>query len=118
MTIDHLDDLLRAVPEVESRAFLLDPAGGDVADPVGCDHETYRRTCPDDRGHARNTPGRNRRLSFGSAAGSGVLEKMRGSGCWRDVRRNSELPDGLVTSGVRSEWHRPMHVGGRSCQFR
>ena len=45
MTIDHLDDLLRAVPEVEARVFLLDPSGGDVADPVGCDAETYRRTC-------------------------------------------------------------------------
>ena len=45
MTIDHLDELLRAVPEVESRTFLLDPAGGDVADPVGSDHATYRRTC-------------------------------------------------------------------------
>jgi L-threonylcarbamoyladenylate synthase len=44
MTIDHLDDLLRAVPEVESRTFLLDPAGGDVPDPVGADHATYRRT--------------------------------------------------------------------------
>ena len=44
MTVDHLDDLLDAVPEVESRTFLLDPDGGDVADPVGCDHETYRRT--------------------------------------------------------------------------
>jgi len=44
MTMDHLDELLRAMPEVERRAFLLDPAGGDVADPVGCDHETYRRT--------------------------------------------------------------------------
>ena len=44
MTADHLDDLLRAMPEVEPRAFLLDPGGGDVADPVGCDHETYRRT--------------------------------------------------------------------------
>jgi protein-tyrosine phosphatase len=44
MTIDHLDELLRAVPEVESRTFLLDPAGGDVADPVGSDHSTYRRT--------------------------------------------------------------------------
>jgi L-threonylcarbamoyladenylate synthase len=44
MTIDHLDELLRAVPEVESRTFLLDPAGGDVADPVGSDHATYRRT--------------------------------------------------------------------------
>ena len=44
MTIDHLDELLRAIPEVETRAFLLDPDGGDVVDPVGCDHETYRRT--------------------------------------------------------------------------
>jgi protein-tyrosine phosphatase len=44
MTIDHLDDLLHAIPEIEPRTFLLDPAGGDVADPVGCDHETYRRT--------------------------------------------------------------------------
>ncbi len=45
MTIDHLDDLVRAVPEVEERVFLLDPSGGDVSDPVGCDFETYRRTC-------------------------------------------------------------------------
>ena len=44
MTIDHLDDLLRSVPEVEPRTFLLDPAGGDVVDPVGGDHATYRRT--------------------------------------------------------------------------
>jgi L-threonylcarbamoyladenylate synthase len=44
MTIDHLDDLLRCVPEVEPRAFLLDPTGGDVVDPVGGDHATYRRT--------------------------------------------------------------------------
>jgi protein-tyrosine phosphatase len=44
MTMDHLDDLLRAIPEVEPRTFLLDPSGGDVVDPVGCDHETYRRT--------------------------------------------------------------------------
>jgi protein-tyrosine phosphatase len=44
MTIDHLDDLLRAIPEVEHRTFLLDSGGGDVVDPVGCDHETYRRT--------------------------------------------------------------------------
>jgi hypothetical protein len=36
--------LLRAMPELEPRTFLLDSAGGDVADPVGCDHETYRRT--------------------------------------------------------------------------
>ena len=44
MTGDHLDALLDAVPEVEHRTFLLDPDGGDVADPVGFDHETYRRT--------------------------------------------------------------------------
>jgi protein-tyrosine phosphatase len=44
MTVDHLDALLEAVPEVESRASVLDPAGGGVADPIGCDHDTYRRT--------------------------------------------------------------------------
>jgi L-threonylcarbamoyladenylate synthase len=44
MTSDHLDELLRIVPDVESRAFLLDPTGGDVADPVGCDLETYTET--------------------------------------------------------------------------
>ena len=44
MTNDHLDALLDVVPEVEHRTFLLDPAGGDVADPVGLDHDTYRRT--------------------------------------------------------------------------
>jgi protein-tyrosine phosphatase len=44
MTIDHLEALLDLVPEVEPRTFLLDSAGGDVADPFGSDHETYRRT--------------------------------------------------------------------------
>jgi protein-tyrosine phosphatase len=44
MTADHLDALLEAVPDVESHTFLLDPSGNDVVDPVGCDHETYRRT--------------------------------------------------------------------------
>jgi protein-tyrosine phosphatase len=44
MTGDHLDALLDVVPEVEHRTFLLDPAGSDVADPVGLDHDTYRRT--------------------------------------------------------------------------
>jgi L-threonylcarbamoyladenylate synthase len=44
MTGDHLDALLDALPEVEHRTFLLDPTGGDVADPVGLDHDTYRRT--------------------------------------------------------------------------
>ncbi len=44
MTIDHLEALLDLVPEVEPRTFLLDSAGGDVADPFGSDHETYLRT--------------------------------------------------------------------------
>jgi protein-tyrosine phosphatase len=44
MTIDHMDELLRSMPDLESRTFLLDPSGADVADPVGCDHETYRRS--------------------------------------------------------------------------
>jgi L-threonylcarbamoyladenylate synthase len=44
MTADHREDLLAALPELEPRTFLLDPAGGDVADPVGCDLETYRQT--------------------------------------------------------------------------
>lgn len=44
MTADHRDDLLASMPELESRTFLLDPAGGDLADPVGCDLETYRQT--------------------------------------------------------------------------
>ncbi len=45
MTNDHRDELLSVIPEVEERTFLLDPAGCDVADPVGSDHATYRRTC-------------------------------------------------------------------------
>ena len=60
MTNDHLDELLRSIPEVEARTFLLDPAGGDVADPVGCDHETYRRTCLRDRNHAGSAARRDR----------------------------------------------------------
>jgi L-threonylcarbamoyladenylate synthase len=44
MTLDHLDALLDAGPEVEHRAFLLDPDGSDVPDPVGLDHDTYRHT--------------------------------------------------------------------------
>jgi protein-tyrosine phosphatase len=44
MTIDHLDELLRAIPDAETRTFLLDPSGGDLDDPYGCDQETYRRT--------------------------------------------------------------------------
>jgi protein-tyrosine phosphatase len=44
MTADHLDALLEAVPDVEHRALLIDPHGGDVPDPIGSDDETYRRT--------------------------------------------------------------------------
>jgi L-threonylcarbamoyladenylate synthase len=44
MTLDHLEALLYLVPEVEQHTFLLDPAGGDLADPFGGDHETYRQT--------------------------------------------------------------------------
>ncbi len=35
---------LNAVPDAERRVFLLDPAGDDVPDPVGCDYDTYRET--------------------------------------------------------------------------
>ncbi len=51
MTGDHLDALLDQVPEVAARARLLDPLGDDIADPVGLDHETYRRTARDIEGH-------------------------------------------------------------------
>jgi protein-tyrosine phosphatase len=44
MTIDHLDALLNAVPGAQPRAFLLDPEGNDVPDPIGADQPTYRRT--------------------------------------------------------------------------
>jgi protein-tyrosine phosphatase len=44
MTHEHREALVNAVPDAEPRAFLLDPGGEDVADPVGCDYETYRRT--------------------------------------------------------------------------
>jgi tRNA threonylcarbamoyl adenosine modification protein (Sua5/YciO/YrdC/YwlC family) len=44
MTGDHLETLLDAVPEVEPRSNLLDPGGGDLPDPVGLDHQTYRYT--------------------------------------------------------------------------
>jgi protein-tyrosine phosphatase len=44
MTVDHLDTLLDAVPDVEPRSFLLDPAGADVEDPVGSDQDVYRQT--------------------------------------------------------------------------
>ncbi|HKI19707.1 MAG TPA: Sua5/YciO/YrdC/YwlC family protein, partial [Isosphaeraceae bacterium] len=44
MTTDHREALLSAAPDAERRAFLLDPSGEDVDDPVGCDFDTYRRT--------------------------------------------------------------------------
>jgi L-threonylcarbamoyladenylate synthase len=44
MTNDHLESLLDQAPECSPRARLLHPHGDDVADPVGCDRETYVRT--------------------------------------------------------------------------
>jgi protein-tyrosine phosphatase len=44
MTGDHLDSLLAAVPEARSHAFLLDPSGGDVPDPIGTDQHNYQVT--------------------------------------------------------------------------
>jgi protein-tyrosine phosphatase len=44
MTSDHLESLLDRVPEAAGRTRLLHPGGGDVADPVGADRETYLRT--------------------------------------------------------------------------
>jgi protein-tyrosine phosphatase len=44
MTSDHLEALLDHVPEAAPRARLLHPDGGDVADPVGSDRETYQET--------------------------------------------------------------------------
>jgi len=44
MTNDHLEALLDQAPECAPRARLLHPEGGDVADPIGSDRETYLRT--------------------------------------------------------------------------
>ena len=44
MTNDHLNALLDHAPEAAPRTRLLHPEGGDVADPVGADRETYQRT--------------------------------------------------------------------------
>lgn len=44
MTNDHLDALLDQAPDCAPRARLLHPEGGDVADPVGSDRDTYLRT--------------------------------------------------------------------------
>ena len=44
MTWDHLDALLDQIPEASGRVRLLDPAGADIADPVGQDEQTYQET--------------------------------------------------------------------------
>ena len=44
MTADHLNSLLSAVPEARTHAFLLDPDGGEVPDPIGTDLPNYRQT--------------------------------------------------------------------------
>jgi len=42
MTRGHLDAVVRTAPEVAPRADLLDPAGKDIADPIGGDLDRYR----------------------------------------------------------------------------
>lgn len=44
MTLDHLQLLVDAAPELRSRAELLDPDGGDVPDPFGADLPVYLQT--------------------------------------------------------------------------
>lgn len=44
MTLDHLETLLDAAPELLPRALLLDPDGGDVLDPIGADLAVYNQT--------------------------------------------------------------------------
>jgi protein-tyrosine phosphatase len=44
MTGEHVDAILKYAPEAAGRVRLLHPQGGDVADPVGSDRETYQRT--------------------------------------------------------------------------
>lgn len=44
MTLDHLDLLLDAAPELQRHARLLDPQGGDVPDPYGADLPAYLQT--------------------------------------------------------------------------
>ena len=51
MTWDHLDALLDQVPEASDRVRLLDPAGGDIADPVGLDGATYQATAQEIERH-------------------------------------------------------------------
>ena len=42
MSQSHLSAVLNAVPEAQNRCFMLD-ASGAIADPIGCDLETYSR---------------------------------------------------------------------------
>ncbi len=44
MTIDHLEALVDTAPELQPRAHLLDPDGGDVLDPIGADRAVYHQT--------------------------------------------------------------------------
>jgi protein-tyrosine phosphatase len=41
MTARHRDQILRAYPELDGRVDILDPAGGDVVDPIGGTWEDY-----------------------------------------------------------------------------
>ncbi|MEM0983989.1 MAG: Sua5/YciO/YrdC/YwlC family protein [Planctomycetota bacterium] len=44
MTLSHLDHLVSVIPEAAEKAFLLDPAGGAVDDPIGGPPELYVQT--------------------------------------------------------------------------
>lgn len=51
MTRSHRDALLSCFPEAADRLRLLDPEGGDISDPIGCDQATYRRTAQQIEAH-------------------------------------------------------------------
>ncbi len=53
MTRDHREALLDDFPEAEPRVRLLHSQGGDIADPIGTDRETYRRTADAIEAHLR-----------------------------------------------------------------
>jgi L-threonylcarbamoyladenylate synthase len=44
MTAEHLEALLEALPDAQDHAFLIDPNGADVPDPIGTDYQNYRKT--------------------------------------------------------------------------
>lgn len=44
MSRSHLASVLELAPDVEDRAMTLDPAGGDVPDPIGMPQDVYDRT--------------------------------------------------------------------------